>query len=108
MTWDELEQLTMTNILLIETNLAALLEQSKEDQMEAIALGELLDVPIKPDEIFRLAWKPWILPVCNYQSPPSYRKMMKPSSVLRLFIALVHDDSRARMYDEVQDEIIPC
>ena len=53
MTWDELEQLTMTNILLIETNLAALLEQSKEDQMEAIALGELLDVPIKPDEIFR-------------------------------------------------------
>ena len=53
-------------------------------------------------------WKDWTLPLYNYQLPLFYRKMMKPSSVLRLFIALVYDDSRARMYDEVQDEIIPC
>ena len=51
MTWAELEHLP--NFHLVETIWAALLEQSKEDQMEAIALGELLDVPIKPDEIFR-------------------------------------------------------
>ena len=51
MTWAEIEQLP--DFHLVETNFAALLEQSKEDQMEAIALGELLDVPIKPDEIFR-------------------------------------------------------
>ena len=51
MTWAELEQLS--DFHLVETNWVALLEQSKNDQMEAIALGELLDVPIKPDEIFR-------------------------------------------------------
>ena len=51
MTWTELEQLS--DFHLVETNWVALLEQSKNDQMEAIALGELLDVPIKPDEIFR-------------------------------------------------------
>ena len=51
MTWAELEQLPDFN--LVETNWSALLEQSKEDQLEAVALGELLDVPIKPDEIFR-------------------------------------------------------
>ena len=51
MTWAELEQLADFN--LVETHWSALLEQSKEDQLEAVALGELLDVPIKPDEIFR-------------------------------------------------------
>ena len=51
MTWSEFEELSDFDSL--ETNWAALLEQSKDDQLEAIALGELLDVPIKPDEIFR-------------------------------------------------------
>ena len=51
MTWAELQHLP--NFHSVETIWVALLEQSKEDQMEAIALGELLDVPIKPDEIFR-------------------------------------------------------
>ena len=51
MSWAEIEQLP--DFHLVETNFASLLEQSKEDQMEAIGLGELLDVPIKPDEILR-------------------------------------------------------
>merc|ERR1712130_59118 len=83
MTWSELQQLPDFNLL--ENIGVALLEQSKDDQLEALAIGELLDVPIKPDQIFR--------------------KMTKPSSILRLFNALVYDeyDTPARLYDEVQD-----
>ena len=51
MTWAELQQLPDFNLL--QNNWSVLLEQSKEDQLEAVALGELLDVPIKPDKIFR-------------------------------------------------------
>ena len=51
MTWTELQELD--DIHLVSKNWVALIEVSKEDQVEAIALGELLDLPVKPDEILR-------------------------------------------------------
>ena len=51
MTWTELQELD--DIHLVSKNWVALVEKSKEDQVEAIALGELLDLPVKPDEILR-------------------------------------------------------
>ena len=51
MTWTELQELD--DIHLVSKNWVALMEESKEDQVEAIALGELLDLPVKPDEILR-------------------------------------------------------
>ena len=51
MTWTELQELD--DIHLVSKNWVALMEVSKEDQVEAIALGELLDLPVKPDEILR-------------------------------------------------------
>ena len=51
MTWTELQELD--DIHLVSKNWVALMEVTKEDQVEAIALGELLDLPVKPDEILR-------------------------------------------------------
>ena len=51
MTWTELQELD--DIHLVSKNWVALMEESKEDQVEAIALGELLDLVVKPDEILR-------------------------------------------------------
>ena len=51
MTWTELQELD--DIHLVSKTWVALMEVSKEDQVEAIALGELLDLPVKPDEILR-------------------------------------------------------
>ena len=51
MTWTELQELD--DIHLVSKTWVALMEESKEDQVEAIALGELLDLPVKPDEILR-------------------------------------------------------
>ena len=51
MTWTELQELD--DIHLVSKNWVALVEVSKEDQVEAIALGDLLDLPVKPDEILR-------------------------------------------------------
>ena len=51
MTWTELQELD--DIHLVSKNWVALLEESKEDQVEAIALGDLLDLPVKLDEILR-------------------------------------------------------
>ena len=51
MTWTELQELD--DIHLVSKNWVALIEVSKEDQVEAIALGDLLDLPVKPDEILR-------------------------------------------------------
>ena len=51
MTWTELQELD--DIHLVSKNWVALMEVTKEDQVEAIALGDLLDLPVKPDEILR-------------------------------------------------------
>ena len=51
MTWTELQELD--DIHLVSKTWVALMEVSKEDQVEEIALGELLDLPVKPDEILR-------------------------------------------------------
>ena len=108
MTWAELEQLPDFN--LVETNWSALLEQSKEDQLDAVALGELFEVPIKPDEIFRSKTIP-CPPLIPHLLPPFHRKITKPSNLLRLFIALVYYDDtqpQPRLYDEVQEKTILC
>ena len=55
MTWTELQELD--DIHLVSKTWVALVEVSKEDQVEAIALGELLDLPVKPDEILRSGLK---------------------------------------------------
>ena len=55
MTWTELQELD--DIHLVSKTWVALMEESKEDQVEAIALGELLDLPVKPDEILRSGLK---------------------------------------------------
>ena len=51
MTWTELQELD--DIHLVSKTWVALMEETKEYQVEAIALGELLDLPVKPDEILR-------------------------------------------------------
>ena len=51
MTWTELQELD--DIHLVSKNWVALMEVTKEDQVEAIALGDLLDLPVKLDEILR-------------------------------------------------------
>ena len=51
MTWTELQELD--DIHLVSKNWVALMEVTKEDQVEAIALGDLLDLLVKLDEILR-------------------------------------------------------
>ena len=56
MTWTELHNLT--DFHLVTTTWAALLEEAREDQLYALAMASMLDVPLRPDEIFRSTTMP--------------------------------------------------